>query len=475
VISSRRILGAVAVLALAAASVPASASEPLHRGVAVRGADGIGDPYFPLDGNGGIDVLAYHVSDRYRFGQRTLSGHTRITLRATEDLETFDLDFLLPVHRVLVDGRPAVYDQSQNAHELVIRPRSPLTAGSRVQVVVGYAGFPDRYGYAGERNWLAGRTEVVAMNQPHMAPWWFPSNDHPQDRARMHITITVPRGKDVVANGRLAGRSVTRHTATYRWVADEPMVPYLAFFAAGKYAVQQGRHDGLPWLVAVSKDLPRSSARASMAMLERTPRIVSWLESQVGPYPFSQTGGLVTALGPGFALENQTRPTYPVIGRGAATLLVHELAHQWFGDSVSVHAWRDIWLNEGFASFLALRWTETHGGQSVQRWLESSWEAAGPDDSFWKLHIGDPGPSEIFAPAVYDRGAMTLQALRHRVGDDAFWSILRTWAAEQGGGTGSTEQLVALAERVSGQDLGGFFDAWLSTSARPERTAANGF
>jgi aminopeptidase N len=376
---------------------------------------------------------------------------------------------------VLVDGRPAVYDQSQNAHELVIRPRSPLTAGSKVQVVVGYAGFPDRYGYAGERNWLAGRTEVVAMNQPHMAPWWFPSNDHPQDRARMHISITVPRGKDVIANGRLAARRERPHTTTYRWVTDEPMVPYLAFFAAGEYAVAQGRRDGLPWLVAVSKDLPGSSVRASMAMLKQTPRIVSWLQSQVGPYPFSQTGGLVTSLSPGFALENQTRPTYPVLGRGAAPLLVHELAHQWFGDSVSVHQWRDIWLNEGFASFMALRYTETHGGQTVQRWLESSFDAAGPDDSFWSLHIGDPGSSDIFARAVYDRGAMTLQALRHRIGEDAFWQLLRTWAAEQGGGTGSTEQFEALAERLSGQDLAAFFEAWLFTSARPDRTAANGF
>jgi aminopeptidase N len=291
----------------------------------------------------------------------------------------------------------------------------------------------------------------------------------------MHISITVPRGKDVIANGRLAARRERPHTTTYRWVADEPMVPYLAFFAAGEYAVAQGRRDGLPWLVAVSKDLPASSVRASMAMLKQTPRIVSWLQSQVGPYPFSQTGGLVTSLSPGFALENQTRPTYPVLGRGAAPLLVHELAHQWFGDSVSVHQWRDIWLNEGFASFMALRYTETHGGQTVQRWLESSFDAAGPDDSFWSLRIGDPGSSDIFARAVYDRGAMTLQALRHRIGEDAFWQLLRTWAAEQGGGTGSTEQFEALAERLSGQDLAAFFDAWLFTSARPDRTAANGF
>jgi aminopeptidase N len=290
----------------------------------------------------------------------------------------------------------------------------------------------------------------------------------------MELSITVPRGNKVIANGRLVSRSQGARFSRFRWVADEPMVPYLAFFAAGRYAVAQGRHDGLPWLVAVSEDLPRSAERVSMRMLERTPEIVSWLESQVGEYPFGQTGGLVTSLSPGFALENQTRPTYPVLGGGAATLLVHELAHQWFGDSVAVHEWRDIWLNEGFASFLALRWTETHGGQTVQRWLDSRWAAAGPDDSFWKLQIGDPGAAEIFAPAVYDRGAMTVQALRHRVGETTFWQILRTWAAERRGGNGSTADFQALAERLSGQDLAGFFDAWLFTSTRPDRTAANG-
>ncbi len=473
--STSRLVGIAAVLALLVGSAPSSGSEPHRRTAAVRGADGIGDAYFPLDGNGGIDVLRYQIQDRYWFAGRKVRGHTRVTLRATEDLKTFNLDFLLPVHSVTVDGRPAVYDQSENAHELTVEPKAPIRAGDKAHVMVRYAGFPARYGYLGEHNWLASHDEVVAMNQPHMAPWWFPSNDHPQDKALMDIKITVPRGKKVIANGRLIARDRHRHATTYHWVADEPMVPYLAFFAAGDYDVSQGKYRGLPWLVAVSRNLSSGERRASMTMLEKTPRIVAWLARQVGPYPFDQTGGLVTSLSPGFALENQTRPTYPSIGPGATDLLVHELAHQWFGDSVAVHEWRDIWLNEGFASFMAIRYDETHGGQVAQQWLESSWQAAGPDDSFWNLHIGDPGSSDIFAPPVYDRGAMTLQALRHRVGEDQFWAIVRTWTADHAGRDGSTEEFQALAEQVSGLDLDGFFSAWLFTSARPERTADNGF
>ena len=154
-ISTSRLLGAVATLALVAGATSASAAEPLTRSAAVRGAAGIGDAYFPLDGNGGIDVQRYRIHDTYRFGDRHLRGVTRIKLLATQDLKTFNLDFLLPVHRVTVDGRNAVYDQASERHELVIAPKTPVPAGETVDVEIAYAGFPERYGYRGERNWLA--------------------------------------------------------------------------------------------------------------------------------------------------------------------------------------------------------------------------------------------------------------------------------------------------------------------------------
>lgn len=447
---------------------PASAQAP-----PVPGDDGIGDSYFPLDGNGGIDVVHYRIRDRYRFRAARLSGRTLLTVRATQDLSSFNLDFQLPVRRVKVDGLRAQHEQP-GTHELVITPQEPILTGDRFTVAVSYDGRPRRSGYLGERNWLADRHEVVAMNQPHMATWWFPSNDHPSDKALMDISITVPRGKQVFANGRRI--SIKRHggLATHRWRAAEPMSTYLAMFAAGDFQVDSGVRDGLPWRAVVSRQLSRTARRDNMALMRRTPRIVERLADDLGAYPFSQVGGLVTALDVGFALENQTIPTYPATGRGYTWLVVHELAHQWFGDSVGLHRWKDIWLNEGAATFMEVRWDETHGGMSGAAWLRAEYDRRPAESPFWDVEIGDPGADRIFAGPVYTRGGMTFQALRNRIGDADFWTLLQRWVSENADGLGTRADFEALAEEVSGDRLDEFFRVWLDVGHKPADLAANG-
>ena len=463
------LLVAVAVAALlgsGSAAPAAAAPEP--------GTLGIGDRYFPLDGNGGIDVVHYRISDRYEFDSGRLSGRTRLTVRATQDLTRFHLDFLLPVRWIRLDGSSVRWAR-ESRHELTVDPRGSIDRGERFTVVVSYSGRPDRLGYLGEHNWLADRHEVVAMNQPHMAPWWFPSNDHPRDKALMDISITVPRGKTVVANGHRVGRERDGRLVTHHWRADEPMTTYLAMFAAGPFEVETSRVDGLPVRLLVSRRLPDPWFGASRAMLRRTPALLRQLQDDLGDYPFSTAGGLVTSLPVGFALENQTLPTYfGVPGGDWDWLVVHEQAHQWFGDSVAIERWRDIWLNEGAATFMEVRHEEQQGDETGEQWLEREWQSRGAANPFWDLEIADPGADRIFATPVYVRGAMTFQALRNRIGEDDFWALLQQWVSDNAGGNATTGDFEAMAEHVSGDDLDGFFDAWIHSRARPAHTADNG-
>jgi aminopeptidase N len=454
------------------AASPGAATTPATLG-AEAGSPGIGDPYFPLDGNGGIDVRRYSVHDRYAFGRKRLSGWTRLKVRATQDLLTFNLDLLLDPSRVTVDG-DRVRFRKTNVHELRVRPDRPIRAGTTFTVGVRYAGHPARLRYRGERNWLANAHEVVTMNEPHMAPWWYPANDHPLDKARHDFHITVARGKRVIANGLPDGSRRHGDLVTWHWSAPDPMAPYLAFFAAGDFRMSRSKHGGLPSIVAASERLPGNGTKVALTWLKKTPRLTRWLRSELGDYPFVSTGGLVTSLNPGFALENQTRPTYPYVGASATWLLVHELAHQWFGDSVSVQTWRDIWLNEGFATYMEVRYAETHGGPSGASWLRRTYQQYPAGDSFWRVSLADPGAGKIFDGAVYDRGAMTLQALRNLIGNQGFARLLRTWVAQRRYGNAATADFHALAEQVSGRDLDAFFDAWLVGTTKPADTAANG-
>jgi aminopeptidase N len=340
---------------------------------------------------------------------------------------------------------------------------------------VRYRGTPRTLTYAGERNWLADRHEVVTMNQPHMAPWWFPSNDHPSDKARFDIRVSVPRGKQVVSNGTLMSRKVRSRRQTSHWRMTSPMATYLAFFAAGDFAVEKGRtRSGIRYYNAVSERLPKGVRSRAVRMLRRTSGITEWLQGQLGPYPFTSTGGLVTSLPVGFALENQTRPTYGAwIDRA---VIVHEVAHQWFGDSVSVERWRDIWVNEGFATYAEVAYDEAHGGPSTNSWLQGRYDGwcQFPDDTFWRLDLSDPGPRRIFDGAVYERGAMVVAALRNRIGAGDLTTLLRTWVHDHRDRNAGVADFEALAESVSGEDLDGFFDAWLRGGRPPAATAQNG-
>ena len=236
--------------------------------------------------------------------------------------------------------------------------------------------------------------------------------------------------------------------------------------------------NGNDWIVGTAADTPTPVGVQVDDSFAMQPEILDFLASQFGDYPFSAGGGLVDDYPDlGFALEIQTRPIYAIDfffdQRAAVDVVVHELAHQWYGDSLALAAWQHIWLNEGFATYAEWLWNEHIGNETAQESFDFYYDVVHPaDDPWWELIIGDPGPDSLFDDQVYTRGAMTLHALRLAVGDQDFFRILRRWANKNEGGNVTTDEFIALAERISGEDLGDLFDAWLFTGARPELTSS---
>ncbi|WP_147455961.1 M1 family metallopeptidase [Nocardioides mangrovicus] len=439
------------------------------------GSPGIGDPYYPDYGNGGYDVAHYAIHVGYTPATDQLTGDTTITAHATQRLARFDLDLMLTASEVTVNGAPARF--RQRPHELVVRPRHVLAAGQKMVVRVRYAGVPSTVADGDIRPWIKTADGALAINEPEIAAWWYPADDHPRDKATFDVHVRVADGLEALSNGNLVSSRVRDGQRTWHWRETSPMATYLAFFDVGQFDITRTRSHGIPVITAVASNGGQEGTYAA-ADLARTPEIVDFESSLWGPYPFKQMGGIAPAADFGFALENQTRPNYSrKFWRNGPNVYVavHELAHQWYGDSVSVHSWKDIWLNEGFATFTEWMWSQRHGEGSAASLFRATWDQHPADDTFWRQRIGNPGAGEEFDDPVYDRGAMTLQALRTRVGNRTFLRIMRSWAREHRYANGRISQFVALAERVSGKRLDRFFRVWLFTAHRPAPTVANGF
>ncbi|MET7877105.1 M1 family metallopeptidase [Micromonospora sp. DT68] len=430
------------------------------------GAADAGDPYVPGRGNGGYDVTHYGLGVRYDPTTDRLTGRAAITATATQDLSRFNLDLAgLDVGAVTVDQARA--EHRRDASELVVTPRDRLPRGRQFTVVVDYQGVPSAVtdGALGSGGFLHTDDGAIALGQPDSAATWFPVNDHPSDKASYDIAVTVPDGLAALSNGVPGPRSSADGWTTWRWSERTPMASYLSTLVIGNYRVVDGNHAGRPIVTAVAASLPATGGAAGS--LARTGEIADFLASRFGPYPFDSYGGIAVADDRiSYALETQSRPVYgPAFftdDRPNPGVVTHELAHQWFGDSVSLSRWGDIWLNEGFASYAEWLWEEHDGGRTAQRNFELQYAVTD-----WSQPSVEPGRERMFGTAVYKRGALAVHALRRTVGDDTFFRILRTWTTERAGGNATTADFVALAERVSNRHLRPLLDAWLVGGTAP--------
>jgi Peptidase family M1 domain len=353
-----------------------------------RARSGLGDPFFPLAGNGGYDVSNYS----------------------------------LRVSGVAVDGRAASF--SRDGQELVITPQVRLRAGQSFTVVVNYAGVPE---------------------------------DNPRDKATYDFEVTVPAGLTVMANGVLVSQTSAGGTSTFVWREGLPMAPYLATATLGRFGVTQYRlASGLPVNIAVDPTLSEAS------VLKKLPDMVEFYTSIFGPYPFDAAGAIVdNAKQVGYSLEMQTKPVFYKVPDEAT--LAHELSHMWYGDSVTLTLWPDIWLHEGFATWSEWIWSEHVGQKSAHQYFNTVYNTPARDTVFWTPPPGNPG-TPVF---LFKRH--NLQPRRDDIAGAAgeggrpgvFFRIMRGWATQNQYGNVTTPQFIALAERESGMDLAHFLDVWL--------------
>ncbi|MEV1111678.1 M1 family metallopeptidase [Micromonospora sp. NPDC049751] len=449
------------------AAPPSPSASPTPSRTFTPGADGVGDAYFPSYGNGGYDVGKYTVKVRYDPAKDRLTGTTTVQATATADLSTFNLDLAgLTVKTVTVDAAPATHTRNKN--ELVITPAAGLITGNGFVVEIAYEGVPKplKNELLGEGGFLHTADGAIALGQPESASTWFPVNDHPSDKAAYDFEITVPQGITAVSNGVPGGSTTTDGWTTWKWSEKSPMASYLSNVVIGKFRITTGQHKGKPVYSAVTTKVAKGASDASIA---KTVKVADYLETVFGPYPFDAYGGVVVSDSRiAYALETQSRPVYSAgfFRQGENTEVVaHELAHQWFGDSVALAKWEDIWLNEGFATYAEWLWAEHTKEYTAKQAFDIRYQRV--PATVWKTPPGKPGVKNLFSESVYQRGGMTLHALRVAVGDKAFFQIVKTWAAEKRNGVATTAEFVALAERISGKQLDALFDAWLFGTKKP--------
>ena len=444
---------------------PDTDSEPEQAAVATPDPDGVGDRFYPKLGNPGYDALHYDIELAVDTVAGTISARTALTAQATEELAWFNLDLLgLDVASVTVDGAAAAFARS--GHELIIKPEIPPAAGSQFEVAVEYSGSPEAIDDPGVPffavGWQQAEGVIYTVSEPSGSMTWFPSNNHPTDKATYEIRITVPEGLTAASNGLLVDETTAAGRTTYTWRTDDPMATYLAAVYIGDF--DRIDHGPLYEDGPLLRDyVPSDSTPETAAALSVTPEAIRFLEDLLGPYPFDAYGTIVMPFMLGFALENQTLSVHgpATIGPG---IIAHEIAHQWLGNSVTLEDWSDIWLNEGFATYLHLMFEAEHFGMDFDETMTGVYAQL--------VALGEVPPkgidiAELFGPSVYFRGAMTLHALRRHAGDETFFEILRAHYDRSAGGHTSTEGFLELVAELAGADAAALVETWLFDETVP--------
>jgi len=435
------------------------------------GSPGLGDSLYPGFGNGGYDVLHYTLDITVNdVSTSDLTAAVTIDARAVQDLGSFNLDFIgFDISDVTVNGESA--DFSRKGQELTVTPLKPLMENQSFTAVIYYAGIPEEIQSVAlpvQTGWVTFPGGSFVLSEPDGSANFYPVNDHPLDKATYTFLVTVPEPFEVAANGVLAETIDNGDTTTFIFETRDPMASYLATINIDEFDIETMKSEnGIPirnyYSMELSADVRKPFARQG--------EMLDYFSDIFGPYPFDVYGSLVMNTSFGSALENQTLSIYgmdminPRDVEGTELTVAHELSHQWFGDSVSVADWSDIWLNEGFATYSEGLWIEhLHGREALDGWIKSQYSSMVGSSN---PPPGRPPADDLFNDSVYVRGGLTLHALRLEVGDENFFKIMKTYFERYKNGNASTDDFIAVAEEVSGKDLTEFFNGWLNSKKMP--------
>jgi aminopeptidase N len=437
------------------------------------GASGMGDSLYPDFGNGGYDVQSYTLDITiHDVSTSDLSAITTIEAKATQELGSFNLDFIgFDITSITVNDLEAGFER--DGQELSITPASPLANNETFTIKVEYTGQPEAMESVAlpfQTGWVTYERGIFVLSEPDGSASFYPVNDHPLDKANYTFIVTVPKPFEVAANGILTETIDNGGTSTFKFVLRDPMASYLATINVQDFDVETMQSEGgIPirnyYASGLSEDV--------RIPFKNQGEMIDYFAGLFGPYPFEVYGALVMDTNFGAALENQTMSIFGLdmintdnVFKTELTV-AHELTHQWFGDSVSLADWSDIWLNEGFASYGEGLWVEhIRGSNGLDRFIEAQYEEVAAYPQYYPPP-GSPPAHDLFNGGVYIRGGLVLHALRVKVGDDVFFRILQTYFERYRDGNASTEDFISVSEEVSGEDLMDFFQAWLYDDALP--------
>jgi aminopeptidase N len=427
------------------------------------------DRVYPDVGDPGVDALHYRLDLDWDRDARVLTGTETVRLRATTDADHLQLDLAadLTVDTVRIAGRTA--DFEHDGKDLVVS--HDVEADQRYTLVITYSGSPrpvpapTKRGDFNTTGWTTTADgEVWTMQEPYGAYSWYAVNDQPSDKALYDFRISVPAPWVGVANGELASRATRAGRTVTRWTLDEPAASYLVTLAIGDLVRTE---DSSPSSVPITYWTPRGRDDL-VRELRRAPAGLAWLEKRLGPFPFDTLGFLIVDSQSG--METQTMITLGDTDYATSSdVLVHEMAHQWYGDQVTPVDWRDVWMNEGMAMFIQGAWTAEETGTPIESVMDE-WALGEPA---LRAQYGPPAdfdPEAFGAGNVYYSPALMWDELRQRLGDDEFWRLVRAWPASHDDGNADYDDITTWWSEQTGEDLSGFFDDWLLGKTSPERS-----